>query len=217
MTHPTQQKKLHSSWITALLVGSWLLALIAYFAPWVGRRSAALAWNAHDLFDLLRLLPEIQSGALSVNLQTLRLPLVGLGALLPAILNDHPWPQRLAAAFLGSALILLTLPPYPHIIGAWSTPGWRVPFWWGVDTALITLLGICFPNQLQETRPWIYVAWIALTTIPAAITLNRLLPALSNLHASNISPGWGFWLCIGSMSALALIIWAQAIQDRKGV
>ena len=75
----------------ALLRGvAWLLALVGYFGPWIGREAAALAWNAYDLFDLLRLLPQIESGALSVNLYTLRLPLVGLAVLLPLLVARAP-------------------------------------------------------------------------------------------------------------------------------
>ena len=97
-------------WLGLALV-SWTAALIGYFGPWIGMRAAALAWNAYDLFDLLRLLPEIETGAISVYLQALRLPLVGLAILLPVLLAGTRWPWRLAGGVLGAGLALATLPP----------------------------------------------------------------------------------------------------------
>jgi hypothetical protein len=203
--------KLRSKHFSFLLVGVWAITLFSYFGPWVGRKSAALAWNAYDLFDILRLLPDIQTGALIVNLQTLRLPLVGLGVLLPVLLAERRWPWRLAAALMGSALIIATLPPYPQILDAWHTPGWRIPFWWGIGTIVSAFAMIWLAPQLGYMRFWTALAWIPLTTIPAAITFYRLLPALSTLHATMIQPGWGFWLSLSGFLVLALLCWYQGM------
>ena len=151
-------------------LAAWILALIGYFAPWVGRESAALAWNAYDLFDLLRLLPEIETGALSVNLQALRLPLVGLAVLLPVLLSPARWPLRLCGAFVGVGLALATLPSYPQIVSAWRTPGWRVPFWWGVGAMAASVAVIWLAPRLGRYRPWVALGWIAVTGIPVSYT-----------------------------------------------
>lgn len=190
---------------------AWGIALVGYFGPWVGRQAAALAWNAYDLFDLLRLLPEIETGALPVNLQALRLPLVGLAVLLPMLLaKAHPlW--RISGALVGAGLALATLPPYPEIVSAWHTPGWRIPFWWGIGAMLTAGAAVWFAPRMGRYRPWILLAWLAVTALPAAATFVRLLPALRALHAAPIGPGWGFWTCIGGLSCVALILWIQAL------
>ncbi len=200
--------------VWATLIGpllAWLLALVGYFGPWVGRRAAALAWNAYDLFDLLRLLPEIETGALSVNLQTLRLPLVGLAVLLPLWLAHCVPAVRGGGALCGIGLALATLPPYPEIISAWRTPGWRVPFWWSVGAMLVILTAIWFAPYLGGYRPWLMLGWIAVTGLPAAVTFYRLLPVLSALHAVSIRPAWGFWLCMSGLGGMALLLWKQGL------
>ncbi|HOT92597.1 MAG TPA: hypothetical protein PLJ78_11440 [Anaerolineae bacterium] len=189
-----------------LFIPFYILALIGYFGPWVGRRAAALAWNAYDLFDLLRLLPEIETGALSVNLQTLRLPLVGLAVLLPLLLSQANRGWRIMGALLGMGLALATLPPYPEIVTAWYTPGWRVPFWWGIGATLATGAAVWFAPRLGRYRAWLMLAWIAVTGLPAVATLYRLLPALRSLHAAPVQPGWGFWVCMGGLLGLALFL-----------
>ena len=193
------------------LLAAWMIALVGYCGPWVGRRAAALAWNAYDLFDVLRLLPEIETGALSVNLQTLRLPLVGLAVLLPMLLTGMNRVWQIGGALVGAGLALATLPPYPEIVSAWHTPGWRIPFWWGVGAMLAAGTALWFAPRLGRYRPWIMLAWLAVTGLPAAATFTRLLPALRALHGAPINPGWGFWVCLGNLGCAAVLILAQAL------
>ncbi len=193
-------------WLSLLL---WSAALLGYGGPWIAQPSAALAWNAYDIFDVLRLLPEIETGALTVNLQTLRLPLVGLAVLLPLLCADLRWPWRIAAAALGAGLALATLPPYPEIVTAWRTPGWRIPFWWGVGAMLAAGMLAGLSPRLGKLRPWLILAWVTLTGLPAIVTFQRLLPALQTLHARPVGAGWGFWLWAISALLLALIFWYE--------
>ena len=193
------------------LMGAWLLALGGYFMPWIGQRSAALAWNAYDLFDLLRWLPEIETGVLIVNLQALRLPVVGLAVLLPWLCVDSSWFWKLVAMGSGSLLALTTLPPYPYILTAWRTPGWNSPFWWGVGAVAAIPVALVLLPKLGRWRPWLALAWLALASFPAGVTLYRLLPALSRLHATTVHPGWGFWLCVSGWWLLMLGFWSQSV------
>lgn len=200
---------------TGCLLGAWGTALCGYFAPWIGQHSAALAWNAYDLFDLLRLLPEIETDALRVNLQALRLPLVGLAVLLPLLFVSSTWFWRLMAAGIGVLLALTTLPPYPYILTAWRTPGWNIPFWWSLGAVGGIVLGLWLAPKLHVWRSWLMFAWLAWTGFPAVVTLYRLLPALSRLHATPVSPGWGFWLCAGGWLWLMLAFGSQSVRGFK--
>ena len=181
------------AWERAVGLGLWIVALVTYFGPWIARQpmSAALAWNAYDLFDLLRFLPEIETGALTVNLQALRLPLVGLAVLPPLLLPDLAIRWRVAGALLGCALAALTLPPYPQIMTAWRTPGWRVPFWWAVGACACALVAAWLAPRMGRVRRWLILAVAEIATVPAVVTLTRLLPALRKLHAAPVTPGWG--------------------------
>jgi hypothetical protein len=198
------------------LLAVWTAALVGYFAPWIARRpmSAALSWNAYDLYALLRLLPEIESGALTVNLQTLQLPLLGLAVMLPLLAAHAPLPTsprlrvplyRLGAALLGCGLAAMTLPPYPQILTAWRTPGWRVPFWWGIGVMLCCLAALWVAPG-RRYHDWWMVGCAELALLPALATLTRLLPAISRLHAARVTPGWGFYLC--AFGLLVLCTWS---------
>lgn len=187
----------------------WIVALFGYGGPWIAQPSAALAWNAYDMFDVLRLLPEIETGAISVNLQALRLPLVGLAVLPPLLCADLRWPWRVIAAVVGAGLALATLPPYPEIVTAWRAPGWRIPFWWGVGAMLAAGALVYLAPRLGTLRPWLALAWLALTGLPALPTFHRLLPALHTLHARPVGAGWGLWLWAGAALLLALSFWYE--------
>jgi hypothetical protein len=189
----------------------WVLALVGYFGPWIGHDAAALAWNAYDLFDIARFLPPVESGALTVNIQALRLPLIGLAVLIPMFFCRAPFWQRGLVALLGSVLALSTLPPYPQILTAWRTPGWRVPFWWSIGAlggiGAVALAG----SRLARLAPWLTVAWAAMMGIPAYVTFSRLRPLIRALHAASIQVGWGYWMCGLGLALLATSAWLEGL------
>lgn len=192
---------------------AWTGAVIGYFAPWVGRRpmTAALAWNAYDLFDLLRLLPSIETGALIVNLYTLRLPLIGLALLLPALLAKMSLAIRVVAGCVAAGLAATTLPPYPQIISAWRTPGWRTPFWWGIGCMAVALITIPIAPKLGRYRWWWILMLAGSTSVPAVATFARLQPALSDLHAARVNAGWGVWIYLTGISLIGFIAWYEIV------
>lgn len=207
-SHP--QPASHRPW-ELLCLSVWIAALVGYFGPWIThpRWGAALRWNAYDLFDLMRLLPEIETGQVSVSLHALRLPLIGLAVTLPLLLAARPLLWRALAAAVGLLLASATFPPYPYLIDAWKTPGWRVSFWWAVGGCLGALLCAWIAPHLRQYRLWLILAALALTGIPSAVTLQRLLPPLQALHASAVSAAWGFWTYSLGWLALGLLAWAQ--------
>ncbi|MBN1260988.1 MAG: hypothetical protein JXB35_09940 [Anaerolineae bacterium] len=201
-----------TTWLACLV---WGIALAGYFGPWIGHRAAALAWNAYDLFDIVRVLPEIETFALVVDIQTLRLPLVGLAVLLPLALHRLRPGWRWLATVVSLFILINTLPPYPQIIGAWSKPGWRVPFWWG-SAGMAAAAGLAaFGPRLGRWRPWLGMGWVLLTGIPAFITLQRLLPAIRRLYAAPVMPGWGYWTCAAGLLGLALLFCCEGLWDLR--
>jgi hypothetical protein len=173
--------------------------------------SAALAWNAYDLFDLLRLLPEIESGAIRVNLQTLRLPLVGLAIILPLLLHQANATLRWTAGLFGGFLAALTLPPYPQVLDAWRTPGWSGVLGWAIAGAVLSVSFVPLAHRLKRYRGWIIIAVNAVTALPATVTLHRVLPSLSRLHATPVRAGWGHWMCIVGIGLIGISTWLQTI------
>lgn len=204
--------------VDGVLLLLWAVACVGYFGPWIARRpaSAALAWNAYDLFALLRLLPEIESGALRVNLQALQLPSLALAALLPVLVAQRSGSLRIGSALIGSALAALTFPPYPQIITAWKTSGWSVPFWWGVGTLTFTWLAVWTAPWVGKVRHWVCVVAVLITILPAAVTLNHLLPPLRSLHNATVSPGWGFWSCTVGLGMIGILSILRALEVVDG-
>jgi hypothetical protein len=202
-------------WLDRFAVILWGVALCGYFAPWIARRpmSAALSWNAYDLFDLLRLLPEIESGSLSINLQALRLPLVGLAMILPLLLHRRGPALRWTAGLFGGFLAALTLPPYPQILEAWRTPGWAGVLGWAVAGAALAVSFAPLAPRLQRYRGWIIIAIACVTGIPASATLQRLQPSLSRLHAAPVRAGWGYWMYVVGTVWIVVSVWLQTIRQ----
>lgn len=195
------------------LLPLWIVALVGYFSPWISRQpySAALNWNAYDLYDAVMLLPEIETGAISVNLQTLRAPLLGLALLLSFHLAKAPLHIRLIGAVIGGSLAFITLPPYPLILTAWRTPGWRVPFWWALGTGVFCFAAIWVLPKIRRYIPWFGLFIYFFSALPAAQTLNRLLPALRILHDAPVNRGWGFWMTELGMLGYVAGFWLAEI------
>ncbi len=198
-------------------VAIWIVALVGYFAPWIGHQAAALTWNAYDLFTLARLMPPVEGGQVSLNVQALRLPLIGLAVLAPLLLRRASLWQRGVVAMLGAALVLSTLPPYPQVLDAWRASGWRVPFWWSVGAlggvGAMALLG----PRLPLLAPWLIAGWVALTGIPAFVTFARLRPLIDALYAAPVSAGWGIWTCGISLASLSIVAWLEGLRPPEEI
>jgi hypothetical protein len=205
----SSQNKKNFNWLILL----WCIALVGYFLPWINRQpySAALNWNAYDLYDAVRLLPEIETGSISVNLQTLRTPLLGLALLLSFHLVHSTPVVRLLGLFVSEFLAFMTLPPYPIILSAWHTPGWSMPFWYAVVTGSICFADLWVLPKVSRYVPWLALIVFAFSALPAATTLDRLLPALQNLHDAPVTRGWGFWMMELGMLGYAAGFWLAEV------
>ena len=69
--------------------------------------------------------------------------------------------------------------------------------------------------HVRRYRLWLMLAWVAVTGLPAAATMQRLIPAIRNLYVKPVGLGWGFWLCMLSLCAFALIVWLQRLSDNE--
>ncbi len=181
-------------------------ALGGLFAPWIAHRAAGLAFNLYDLYDLVMHLPQVESQALHIQLQTLRFPFLALA--LTGVLALRKASRGVKAAALALALLLAVevLPPYPTVLTAWKRPGWQVPFFWAVGTMAAALLAAVMGARL----PGWTVRLVAVSALGGAAwgalrSFWRLRPALAALYDAPIRAGWGLWLYAGA--TLALLGW----------
>ncbi len=185
---------------TLLLHGA---ALTGLFAPWIAHRAAGLAFNLYDLYDLVMHLPQVESQALHLQLQTLRIPFLALA--LSGVLALRRAPRGVKAAALALALLLAVevLPPYPTALTAWKLPGWQVPFFWAVGTMVAALLAAVAGARLPGRA--VRLVAVGMLVGAAAGSLRsfwRLRPALGTLYDAPIRAGWGLWLYAGATVAL---------------
>ncbi len=185
---------------TLLLHGA---ALTGLFAPWIAHRAAGLAFNLYDLYDLVMHLPQVESQALHLQLQTLRIPFLALA--LSGVLALRRAPRGVKAAALALALLLAVevLPPYPTVLTAWKLPGWQVPFFWAVGTMVAALLAAVVGARLPGRA--VRLVAVGMLVGAAAGSLRsfwRLRPALGTLYDAPIRAGWGLWLYAGATVAL---------------
>lgn len=223
MTPGEKSGNLRKQRIPFALLFLWFIAVNGYFGAWVLRqpRSAALAWNAYELFNLLRFLPEIETGAVHANLHTFRLPLLGLAMLLPLLMTKFSLPEstqrwvRVSTIMVSGLLCMMTLPPYPEILSAWKTPGWRVAFWWAVIAGCAVLITALHPIKNPRLRGWSIIGVILLTGVPALITRQRLTPALVNLHQAPVQWGAGLWLWVVSTGLILVVQWGELFDQSE--
>ncbi len=196
---------------------AWTTALAALFAPWVAHRAAGLAFNLYDLYDLALHLPPVESGALKLNVQTLRLPFLALALTLPLALRREGWGGRLGALAVAFLLAVEVMPPYPQLLTAWKTPGWQVPFFWSLGTMVASLLLTAAGRRIPPTwAAWMGGAAVGGGFASALRTWWRLRPALAALYDAPIRGGWGLWLAAGAALLLVLLWWDEAREAARG-
>ncbi len=194
-------------------------ALAGLFAPWIAHRAAGLAFNLYDLYDLAMHLPQVESQALRIPLQTLRLPFLALAFTLALAARRWRRGARLSALALAFLLAVEVMPPYPLVLKAWKLPGWQVPFFWSLGTMAASLL--CAEGG--ERCPDRFVHWaaaIALTGAAAGALRSfwRLRPALEALYDAPIRAGWGLWLYAGAtVVLLGWWLWPEGEEVKERV
>src|SRR5258708_5936100 len=127
----------------------WLvLALAAYYLPWVYHRAAALTFNANDLAEWTSLAPVVRDAGIPLLVPFLLRMVLAFLALLFALSAAcaHKPIGRWGFAPLAILLAITLLPPPEFFRGAWNDANYRQQF----GIALATTLGLIAIAVLQR-------------------------------------------------------------------
>lgn len=197
----------HRRW---LLLFSLLLSLAGYFGPWIDHPVAGLVITGLDLAEVVKFLPAVRSGALTLWREGFYLPLlaVSLTSSLLAFRRElgYGWPLRGFLLLVAGVAALNMLPP------AWS-PGLLLTPEFRTQTAAMAL---CFAALLFSpfwallpqgvTGSLVAILQLAAVVWPVAGFL-RLLPQFSLLYNHPQTPGWGMGAMVaGLLSTLVLTV-----------
>ncbi|MCC7448347.1 MAG: hypothetical protein IT324_13080 [Anaerolineae bacterium] len=126
----------------------YVVALVAYYLPWVYHPAAGLTFNAYDLAEWVSLHPAVRGASVPLVAPfLLRVVLGGLALLfcLRALRSARTW-VRLAYAGLAVLLAITLLPPFDFFRGAWDDPNYRQQFTLSIGT-LVGLVALTAINR----------------------------------------------------------------------
>ena len=184
-----------------------LLGLVGYFGPWVAHKAAALVLTGQDLGEFVKFLPDVRSGAITVQRELFYLPLFAGAVGLLAAASDRrlrfPWPLRWLFVALAVPASLSMLPP------AW-TPQLMLTSEFHLQAATIglCLLLILLHPLLSRLRPALLEASALLLALAAAIVpgwqFARARPLIDAVYGRPVDLGWGLWVAPLGFFLLAL-------------
>jgi len=195
----------------------WVLASVGYFGPWIAHETAALTVSGVDLGEFVKFLPAILDGTLRVIRQMFYLPplavALGVAMLAGSWRLRYPWLLRLLMLILAVQTSLQLLPP------AWSPSS--------LTTSEFRLqaiaLGICWLLLagfwlLRRLPSWLTGSVSTLLALAAgglpAWQFLVAKPAIDEVYRTPPSIGWGFFLCLTGLAAMAGASAALALRNQ---
>jgi hypothetical protein len=220
-TRPTRSA---ISWLALGILAGLLLAVLAYWSPWVGHAAAALRLSGQDLGEFVKFIPAIRRGEVWFPRQLFYVPplAVSLSLALLSTNQNFPYPRWLrGTALVSSAVILLGLLP----------PSWGHPR--DLFAAEFRLQGIGFLlgagavaahglyRRLSLRLSSVLIAILALAALLAPqLAFWIIRSKLWSAYATpTIRLGWGLWLhivawLVVTACAGALSIWSHPNPER---
>lgn len=164
-----------------------LLALAAYYLPWVYHRAAALTFNANDLAEWTSLAPVVREGVIPMLAPFLLravLALLGLLFGLQATRADGAV-GRWVYGLLAIVLAITLLPPVEFFKGAWEDANYRQQLGIALSAA-IGLIAIAVAHWRQRLDPYKRRLEIALILLCVIFALAGNILALNTVRSYQI-------------------------------
>lgn len=188
-----------------------LASLLGYLMPWINHTGAAgLVITGLDLGELVKFLPEVRDGTISLWRPGFYAPPVAVAAATILALYRSDWlgPRvlRIPALVVTIVAIGLLLPP------AW-TPARLLEAEFRVQSTSMLLLGAGLALSPFLARIPANVARTVITLLAAAAIalpvygLLQILPAVRDLYQRPLVPAWGVWLMVFGLLAMLIAAW----------
>ncbi|MEP7286205.1 MAG: hypothetical protein ABI947_10605 [Chloroflexota bacterium] len=177
----------------------WLIvALIAYYLPWVYHKTAALTANAYDLAEWVSIYPTVRGGNPPLlDPFLLRGAMAGLALLFALRAARGGW-LRWLYIVLSLLLVITLLPPLDFFRNAGDDPNYRQQF----IISLATLIGDAaiwwIYTQRRHWLPRLEIVVLLLTVI-AAIVGEVLALDIERLLGLNVTIGGGVVVFVASL------------------
>ena len=188
----------------------WLvLALAAYYLPWVYHRAAALTFNANDLAEWTSLAPVVRDAGIPFLVPFLLRMVLAFLALLFALSATcaHKPIGRWGFALLAILLAITLLPPPEFFRGAWNDANYRQQFGIALATTLglIAVVVLQRRSQLQRYQRRLEIALLLFTAICAIVGDIMALNVVRS-YQIDASVGGGMIVLVICLSLDALVL-----------
>jgi hypothetical protein len=190
-----------------------LLALAGYFGAWVPHRAAGLVIAGVDFAEVVKFIPEMQGGQISVLREAFYMPLVAASLTATFVAGRRRLPRwlRFVALMAAVPLALAMLPP------AWS-PGLLLQGEFRIQVLAIAFCLLAVPLiALTRLLPdGLVLLLAALLALAAAVwptwSYLQVLPPLRALYETQaLLIGWGFWLSVAGWLVTAFLALVVAL------
>lgn len=187
-----------------------LLTLAGYWGPWMDHRAAGLVITGLDLGELVKFLPTVRSGAVTVWREGFYWPLVAvsLGQSLVAfrIPFRYPWLGRAAMLAVAVVAALNLLPP------AWTPARMMTPEFYLQSGGIALCLAAVAVSPVLALLPHRITAATITLLCGLAIWFPvrdflRVLPDIAALYNHSGRLGWGLFVMAGGLILFVRMGW----------
>jgi hypothetical protein len=206
--------------IAWVLLGTLVVATVAYWGPWVDHRTAALTLSGQDLGEFVKFLPSIRRGAERFPRQLFYLPPFATSCALVLLSSARyvPYPRWLRVLLLAWAALLLLglLPPAWGRVRDLFVPEFRAQGLALVAGALLVAAhGLVRRLPLAAAAP--LLAAIALAAlVPAQTAFWIIRPRIWAIYATpTVRLGWGVWLHLAAWLVALLAVCTAWLVTRR--
>ena len=188
------------------------LAVVGYFGPWVGHKTAALTRTGFELSEFAKLFPQVQSGDVRLIRALFFAPPVAAAITLGILLHHHRrgCVVRTTGMIFAGLLTLAAVPPYEYL----GNQEYRGNLVLAAGGLLLVLLSPLTRRLSSQVRNGSNAVLAIVGVVPALWQFFLLRPLVAEIYNKPVDLGWGVILCTIGFGALFVCAVVQILQGR---